>query len=113
MRRSGGLILEPSQGEIPAAASGDEGCVTVTAVLSVESVGALSGEVSLFLQGSEEAARKVVYSATGVKHTFNLVESGGVLVSEVRARAGRAPMPDLHPILALIAGAAGACQQTA
>ncbi|GAX74871.1 hypothetical protein CEUSTIGMA_g2317.t1 [Chlamydomonas eustigma] len=81
--RSSGLTLEPASGEVPPSMGEFEGSITITGVLSVESVGALAGEVSVLLQGSDDPARKLSYSATGVKHTFNLVENGGVIVNEV------------------------------
>ena len=78
------MILEPSDGEIPAAtAHGGVGSIIITAVLTVESSGALSGDINVQIPGTEEPKR-MTFSATGVKHTFDLLENSGVLISEVR-----------------------------
>ena len=81
--RSQGLILDPPEGEIPAAtANGGVGSMIITAVLTVESSGAISGDINVQIPGSEDPKR-MTFSATGVKHTFDLLESSGVLISEV------------------------------
>jgi len=84
--RSQGLLLEPSEGEIPPAAStGGSGSLVITAALTADSAGALGGDINVQLTGLEEP-KKISFSATGVKHTFDLVESSGALLSEVCVR---------------------------
>ena len=75
--------MDPPEGEIPAAtAAGGVGSVIITAVVTVESSGALSGDINVQIPGSEEPKR-LTFSATGVKHTFDLLESSGVIINEV------------------------------
>ena len=87
MHRSQGLLLDPSEGEVPAATSaGGNGSLIITAVLTVDTSGALGGDITVQISGLEDTKR-IAFSATGVKHTFDLVESNGVLISEVREHA--------------------------
>ena len=89
--RSQGLVLEPSEGEVPPASSsgGGGGALLISAVLTVEGAGALGGDISVVLQGSSaEEAKRLAFCATGVTHTFDLVESSGVIVSEVSLKGG-------------------------
>ena len=80
--RSTGIIIEPSQGEIPAAVGSKHGVLEVVASITLDTPGSASGDLSVQVQGTEEA-RRITYNATGVKHSFELMESVGGLITEV------------------------------
>lgn len=104
--RPGVITLEPSSGEVPATAGdGGHGLTVITAVLNVESTGTLAGDIGIIVDGGTDA-KKLTFCATGVKHHFELLESSGAVVSEVRA--GRLPESStaLHAALRVVHGGA-------
>lgn len=85
MSRSQGLLLDPPEGEIPpASGAAGSGSLEIVAALTADSTGALGGDILVVVDGLPEDPKKIAFSATGVKHVFDLADSSGVLVSEVR-----------------------------
>ena len=80
--RSTGVVVEPSQGEIPAAAGPNPGVLSVVVSIGLDNPGSASGDLSVQIQGTDEV-RRITFNATGVKHSFEIMESVGGSISEV------------------------------
>lgn len=80
--RSTGMIVEPSQGEIPAATGSKPGVLEVVGTIILDTPGSASGDLTVQVQGTEEP-RRITFNATGVKHSFELMESTGGSITDV------------------------------
>jgi hypothetical protein len=82
--RGSGIAFDPASGVVPAASNdGNAGVVEIIAILNADGIGAFSGDISIVLDESSDSSKHISYSATCVKHSFELVEASGAIVNEV------------------------------